>query len=101
MNRNIEASTRSLQSRSEKHRGQWFAASDKDSGRLQRSFSEHRDAFIASHPEVPTFHLDFARLTEDPETAIGELIEFIGIEPTDEEIASAIDQVNPTLRKHG
>jgi hypothetical protein len=101
VNRDIEASIRSLKSRSEKHRGQWFAATDEDCERLQRSLLEHRDAFIASHPEVPVFHIDFSELTTYPEEVINNLIEFLGIEPTAEEIAAAIDHVNPQLRKHG
>jgi hypothetical protein len=45
--------------------------------------------------------INFARLTEDPETVIKELIAFLGIEPTAEEIDSAIAHVNPELRKFG
>src|SRR6056297_4246436 len=101
VNRDIEASIRSLKSRSEKHRGQWFAATDEDCERLQRSLLEHRDAFIASHPEVPVFHIDFSELTTYPAEVINNLIEFLDIEPTAEEIAAAIDHVNPQLRKHG
>ena len=44
---------------------------------------------------------NFAKLTEDPETVINELIAFLGIEPTAEEIDSAIAHVNPELRKFG
>ena len=63
--------------------------------------SNHRDAFIAAHPDVPVFRIEFAELTTYPEEVIKNLIEFLGIEPTEEEIASAIDHVNPDLRKHG
>jgi hypothetical protein len=45
--------------------------------------------------------INFAKLTEDPETAINELIAFLGIEATTEEIDSAIAHVNPQLRKFG
>lgn len=99
--REIEASIRSLQSRSEKHRGQWFAATDVECETLQRSLLQHRDDFIKSHPEVPVFRIEFAELVTYPEEVIKNLIEFLGIEPTEEEIASAIDHVNPDLRKHG
>ncbi|TWT68844.1 glycosyltransferase family 25 protein [Crateriforma conspicua] len=101
VNRDIEASIRSLQDRSRKHAGQWFAADDEECERLQRSLLEHRDRFIESHPEVPVFKIEFAELTAEPDRVIGELIEFLGIEPTDDEIASAIAHVNPDLRKHG
>ena len=101
VDRDIEASIRSLQSRSEKHRGQWFAANDEECEQLQRSLLEHRDNFIAAHPKVPVFRIEFAELTTYPEEVITNLIEFLGIEPTEEEIASAIDHVNPDLRKHG
>ena len=99
--RDIEASIRSLQSRSEKHRGQWFAGTDEQCETLQRSLLEHRDAFIKSHPDVPVFRIEFAELVTYPEEVIKNLIEFLGIEPTEEEISSAIDHVNPDLRKHG
>lgn len=39
--------------------------------------------------KVPVFRIDFAELTTYPEEVIANLIEFLGIEPADEEIASA------------
>ncbi|TWU40243.1 hypothetical protein Q31b_35880 [Novipirellula aureliae] len=99
--RDIEASIRSLQNRSEKHRGQWFAANDEDCEVLQRSLHDHRDNFIAEHPEVPVFRIEFAELVTYPEEVIRNLIEFLGIEPTPDEIQSAIEHVNPDLRKFG
>ena len=68
---------------------------------MQRSLLEHRDRFIDAHPEVPVFKIEFAELTAEPDRIIGELIEFLGIEPTEDEIASAIAHVNPDLCKHG
>ncbi len=99
--RDIEASIASLQNRSEKHRGQWFAASDEECERVQRSLREHRDTFIQSQPDVPVFRIEFAELVTYPEEVIRNLIDFLGITPSDEEIASAIDHVNPDLRKFG
>ena len=99
--RDIEASIRSLQNRSEKHRGQWFAADDEACEVLQRSLRDHRDNFIASHPEVPVFKVEFAELVTHPEQVVGNLIEFLGITPTPDEIQSAIEHVNPELRKFG
>ncbi len=99
--RDIEASIASLQNRSEKHRGQWFAASDEECERVQRSLREHRHAFIQSHPDVPVFRVEFAELVTYPEEVIRNLIDFLGITPSDEEVASAIDHVNPDLRKFG
>ncbi len=101
VDRPIEASIRSLQDRSSRHPGQWFAAGDDACDKLQRSLLEHRETFIQEHPEVPVHRINFAKLTEDPETAINELIAFLGIEPTAEEIDSAIAHVNPELRKFG
>ena len=99
--RDIEASVRSLQNRSEKHRGQWFAADDEACETLQRSLLAYRDEFIASHPDVPVFRLEFSELTTYPEEVISNLIEFLGIEPTPDEIQSAIEHVNTELRKLG
>ena len=50
---------------------------------------------------MPVHRVNFAKLTEDPETEILSLIEFLGIDPTTEEIASTIAHVNPDLRKFG
>jgi hypothetical protein len=50
---------------------------------------------------VPVHRIDFAKLTEDPEGEILRLIDFLGIEPTLEEINSAVSHVNPQLRKFG
>ena len=101
VHRDIEASIRSLQDRSNKHRGQWFAADDDACDMLQRSLADHRDRFIEEHPDMPVFRIEFSELTADPERVIRELVEFLGIEPTEEELASAIAHVNPDLRKHG
>ena len=101
VHRDIEASIRSLQDRSNKHRGQWFAADDDACDMLQRSLADHRDRFIEEHPDVPVFRIEFSELTTDPESVIRELVEFLGIEPSEEELASAIAHVNPDLRKHG
>jgi hypothetical protein len=99
--RPIEASIRSLQDRSNKHRGQWFAASDGECERLQHSLLDHRERFIASHPEVPVHRIEFSELTESPRDVITRLVEFLGIEPTEEEIESGVAHVNPELRKFG
>ena len=101
VDRDIEASIRSLKSRSENHRGQWFAANDEDCERLQCSLLEHRDQFIAEHPDVPVFRIEFSELVTYPEEVIRNLIDFLGIDPTEEEIASAIDHGSSELRKHG
>lgn len=101
VNRDIDASVRSLQARSKRHAGQWFSADDDSCRRLQLSLQKSRDSFLASHPSVPVFQLDFYELTEDPEAVIRRLVEFLGIEPTGEEFNLAVSHVNPDLRKHG
>ena len=50
---------------------------------------------------IDRLKVEFAELTTQPEEVIRNLIEFLGIEPTAEEIQSAIDHVNPDLRKFG
>jgi hypothetical protein len=101
VDRPIEASIRSLQNRSAKHRGQWFAADDEACERLQRSLLKHREQFIAAHPEVPVHRIDFAELTHDPVAVIGRLVQFLEIDPDADELASAIAHVNPQLRRFG
>jgi hypothetical protein len=99
--RDINASIESLQNRSAKHRGQWFAADDESCSRLQHSLREHRNRFIQSHPEVPVFRIEFAELVTYPEEVVRNLVDFLGIQPSDDEITSAIAHVNPELRKFG
>ena len=99
--RDINASITSLQSRSEKHRGQWFAADDAACERLQRSLLEHRERFIKANPKVPVLRIDFAELTKNTAAEIAKLVDFLGIDPTEEELESAIAHVNPELRKFG
>ena len=101
VDRPIEASVRSLQDRSRRHSGQWFAADDEACERLQRSLLEHRERFIDTHPSVPVHRIDFAELTDDPADTIARLVEFLGIDPTKEELDSAIAHVNPDLRNFG
>jgi len=101
VDRPIEASIKSLHDRSNKHRGQWFAADDAPCAKLQRSLLDHRERFIASHPEVPVHRIEFSELTSSPQQVIERLIDFLGIEPTEDEVASAVAHVNPRLRKFG
>lgn len=101
VDRDIEASIRSLQSRSAKHPEAWFAAADATCETLQRSLHEHREQFIANHPDVYVHRIEFAELVTYPEEAIRNLIEFLGIDPTDDEVASAINHVDSRLRTHG
>jgi len=101
VDRPIEASIKSLRNRSSKHRGQWFAADDAHCEKLQRSLLDHRERFIASHPEVPVHRIEFAELTAEPQRVIEQLIDFLGIEPTEDEIASAVAHVDPSLKRHG
>ena len=58
-----------------------------------------------SSPRIPTFPCSSDRVRRadrrHPEEVIASLIEFLGIEPTEEEIESAIDHVNPELKIHG
>ncbi|WP_430454890.1 glycosyltransferase family 25 protein [Rhodopirellula europaea] len=101
VDRPIEASIRSLQSRSRKSRGHWYAATSNECERLQRSLLKHREEFIATHPNVPVHRIDFASLTSDPKPEIDRLVTFLGIDPDQDEIEAAIAHVNPNLRKHG
>ncbi|WP_246112374.1 glycosyltransferase family 25 protein [Allorhodopirellula solitaria] len=101
VDRPIEASIRSLQTRSHKNRGQWYAAGDRACERLQRSLLHHREKFIASHPNVLVHRINFASLTSDPRAEIVRLVKFLGIEPEQDELEAAIAHVNPKLRKHG
>ncbi len=80
---------------------QWFAANDEECETLQRSLHDHRDSFIAAHADVPVFRIEFAELVTYPEEVIRNLVEFLGITPTLDEIQSAVEHVNPDLRKFG
>ncbi|WP_419580241.1 glycosyltransferase family 25 protein [Stieleria magnilauensis] len=101
VDRPIEASIKSLQDRSNRHRGQWFSGTDDECEKLQRSLLAHREQFLEEHPDVPVLRVDFAELVTAPENVILQLIDFLGIEPTEEEVESAINHVNPDLRKFG
>jgi hypothetical protein len=101
VDRPIEASIRSLQTRSGKHRGQWFAADNSACEELQRSLLRHREDFIASHPQVPVHRISFLDLTTQPRREILRLVGFLGTEPSSEELDAAVAHVNPSLRRHG
>ncbi len=101
VDRDIEASIRSLQDRSRKHAGKWYSGTDEQCESLQRSLMKHREQFIDAHSEIPVHRIDFAELTSDPVAAIEQLIKFVCIEPTRDEIENAIAHVNPKLRKFG
>ncbi|KAA5541548.1 glycosyl transferase family 25 [Roseiconus nitratireducens] len=101
VDRPIEASIRSLQSRSRKHRGNWYAATPQQCEQLQRSLLKHREDFIAAHPDIPVHRIDFASLTSNTKHEVERLVKFLGIAPDPDEIDAAVGHVNPNLRKHG
>lgn len=49
---------------------------------------------------VPTFRFRYDQLTQDPLSIIKPLIAFCGITPTEQQIASAVESVDPKLNHH-
>lgn len=98
--RDIDASIRSLQARSRKFPDMWFSASNEQCEQLQHHLLQHRRQFLLDHPQVPVLEIDFEQLLADPQAAVLQLIEFLGIQPSSSALDQAIAHVQPQLRKH-
>ena len=59
-----------------------------------------RDADMESIPEDRKFQVEYSEFCADPLTHLKLLAEFAGIEPTPEQYAKAVSQVDGTLDHH-
>jgi hypothetical protein len=90
--RPIEESIDSLQRRSRKSKG-WLAASDEDCEKVQRWLFEEREAFLERVAPSSVLRLSWSETRDDPAATVQKMIEFLGIEPTDEQMAAAVGHI--------
>jgi len=90
--RPLEESVESLKRRSRKSRG-WLAVSDEDSERVQAWLWAEKQKFLSATPPHQVLNVQYARLRKDPAAIVAEMVEFLGIRPTEEQVAAAVAHV--------
>jgi len=89
INRPLDESIASLKKRSAKS-NDWLRISDDQAEAVQRWLWERKTAFL---DEVEHLTIEFDDLRTNPATQIERIIEHLGIEPTDAQIANAVGHV--------
>jgi hypothetical protein len=92
--RPLEESIDSLKRRSRRAKG-WIAASDEDCEKTQRWLWGHKTKFLASMPRERVLDVQHGRLLADPTSVVTEIVEFLGIRPSAEQVMAAISHVKP------
>lgn len=98
--RPLEESIQVLAERSRYDPDLQFRASTEECVALQTSLHEQRNRFLQNHPDVAVHHVDYARLRNDPESAVEALVSFLGIHPTDGQLARTIRYVQSEMAIH-
>jgi len=99
IDRPIDESIHSLKKRAAKETG-WLRITDDQAEAVQRWLWERKTAFLA---EVEHLTIEFDDLRTNPATQIERIIDHIGVEPTDTQIASANSHVrteSPAASRH-
>jgi len=92
--RPLEESIDSLQRRSRKAKG-WLAVTDEQAEAVQRWLWAEREAFLARLPAEQVLRLPWDRTQADPAASVADIVEFLGIEPTPEQVAAAVAHIQP------
>ncbi len=81
--------------------GKMVSMSLADGIKLWSVFNERIDTFLANHPDIPVLEIRFEALTKQPEQCVEALIDFLGLDPTKEQRARAVNHVLPrrTIQK--
>ena len=95
INRPLDESIESLKERSRKATG-WLAISDEDAESVQRWLWEEKSKAIDKYAHLT---IEYHDLLKDPEREIKRIIEYLGIEPTDDQVQAAISHVQPQESK--
>lgn len=93
--RPLEASIDSLKRRSRKCSG-WLAVSDEDSEAVQRWLWDEKEKFLASMPPEKVLNVSHEEVMTNPQRVVDEMIEFLGISPTPDQIQAAVSHIIPT-----
>jgi hypothetical protein len=91
--RPLEESIESLQRRSRKSRG-WLAVTDTQADAVQRWLWREREDFLAQVPGDRVLRLPWNRTQADPAAAVADIVEFLGIEPTPDQVAAAVGHIH-------
>lgn len=97
IDRDLGKSIDSLNRRSAKNPGKWFACTPAEAEKHQTFLYEQREAFFEKHEDVEVLRIEYERLLHDPLSQIERLIAFLGIYPTEDQIQQAVGHVKPAL----
>jgi hypothetical protein len=90
--RPLEDSIDSLKRRSRRSKG-WLAVSDEDCEKVQRWLWDEKAKFLAALPTHRVLNVQYERLRREPAQVVGEIVDFLGIRPTEEQVGAAVSHV--------
>ena len=90
--RPLEESIASLQRRSRNARG-WLAVTDDQAEAVQRWLWSEREAFLETMPKESVFRVNWDYMRSDTSAVVAGLVDFLGIEPTSEQLAQAVGHI--------
>jgi hypothetical protein len=90
--RPLDESIESLRRRSKDAKG-WLAITDAEAEAVQRWLSQEREAFLRTFPAERVYRVDWRAMQEDPAAVVGELVEFLGMEPTAAQLSAAVAHI--------
>ena len=94
--RPLEESIESLQRRSRKSKG-WLAVTDHQAEAVQRWLWEERENFLAAMPKESIFRVNWHYMKNEPAAVVAGLVDFLGIEPNEAQLAAAIGHIRTGL----
>jgi hypothetical protein len=93
--RPLDDSIDSLKRRSRKCGG-WLAVSDDDSEAVQRWLWDEKEKFLAAVPAERVLNVSHEEVMTNPRRVVDEMIDFLGISPSPEQIQAAVSHIIQT-----
>jgi hypothetical protein len=90
--RPLEESIESLRRRSRDAKG-WLAITDAEAEAVQRWLWQERDSFLSTFPADLVYRVDWRAMRDDPAAVVGDLVEFLGVEPTAAQLSAAVAHI--------
>lgn len=96
--RPLEDSIESLKRRSRKCKG-WLAVSDEQCEAVQQWLWEEKTKQLSRLPGKNILDVDFDRLMNETESVVDEIIDFLGLSPTEEQRLDAVNHIRGDIKK--
>lgn len=98
--RDIDASIRSLQDRGQKYTG-WLHTTPEQAESVQRWLWDQKEQLLAKVSSADQLTVEYTALLARPQEQIQRIVAWMGITPTEQQVQGAGAYVQPDLNKHG